>query len=668
MSTYRELAVEPDVRGSRLFSRVRSTYEQLLAPGASLPVWAQELTAHPGGLLAAYTGVRLSDLDSRARSAVHVVDIATERVRQIECSVDGVRCPQWRSASDSILSFVGGSEDRDESTIFYWDDRSRSLTAAHRLQGFVEQMQWAPDGTSALLLVAEAGSDRPSTAGATAIEPANKQRADWLPNTYSSTTARGWRRVWRLCSIDGTLTQVAVSGLTVWEARWVGSAQIAAVVSDRPDEWSWFRSHLVLIDCATGAVRQLYRPRWQLGSLASTGDGREIAFVHAPASDRGVICGELLTLDIASARLQRVDTNGVDVCSAAFRSNGRLCYAGHRCAETVLGEIDRGRARDQWTSSNETIGEYYPTVVPVGTSSFFALVEAYDHPPFLAVIEDQRIDRRLAVVSGQGQTAADVGRFEAVSWTATDGTELYGLLARNQNSNAQPLIVDIHGGPVWLARPRWVARLRACCVLVSLGCSVFYPNPRGSAGRGSSFIERLIGDVGGVDAADILAGVDHLISSGVAAEDRTGLHGVSYGGFMTCWLVAREQRFRAAVAVSPITNWYSQHSTSHIPAFDEIFLAAPFEQPAGAYFNRSPVMFSSSVTTPTLLIAGLRDRCTPATQALEFYQRLNYRGADAGLVVYSQEGHGVRQPVALLDYVTRTTAWFAHYLRLEPPT
>src|SRR3989442_8702912 len=92
--------------------------------------------------------------------------------------------------------------------------------------------------------------------------------------------------------------------------------------------------------------------------------------------------------------------------------------------------------------------------------------------------------------------------------------------------------------------------------LVSRGYAVLFPNPRGSSGRGQSFAQMVYGDMGGGDAQDIMSGIDALIERGIADPDRLGVTGGSYGGFMSTWLVGQTERFAAAVAVSPVTDWY----------------------------------------------------------------------------------------------------------------
>jgi dipeptidyl aminopeptidase/acylaminoacyl peptidase len=170
-----------------------------------------------------------------------------------------------------------------------------------------------------------------------------------------------------------------------------------------------------------------------------------------------------------------------------------------------------------------------------------------------------------------------------------------------------------------------------------------------------------VGDMGGADSHDILSGIDHLVATGIADPARIGVTGGSYGGFMSAWLPAIDDRFAAAVSYSPVTDWVSQHFTSSLAEWDDEFVGAD-PTDAVAFGRFSPVMRLGSLRTPTLLTAGANDRATPPSQAIEFWQALRLANVPAEVVVYPQEGHGVNTYPAFLDFVTRVVAWFDRYL------
>jgi dipeptidyl aminopeptidase/acylaminoacyl peptidase len=199
-------------------------------------------------------------------------------------------------------------------------------------------------------------------------------------------------------------------------------------------------------------------------------------------------------------------------------------------------------------------------------------------------------------------------------------------------------------------------------MLLKRGYAAFFPNPRGSSGRGRDFIRQVVGDMGGADTQDYLSGLDHLVKQGIADPIRLGLTGVSYGGFMTSWLLTQDSRFAAAVPVAPVTNHVTGHLISNIPHFVKLFLADTYTNPAGKYFERSPIMHAHKVKTPTLNICGALDRCTPAEEAVQFHNALLEQGVKSVLVTYPEEGHGVRKFPAAIDYAARVVAWFEEHM------
>ena len=124
------------------------------------------------------------------------------------------------------------------------------------------------------------------------------------------------------------------------------------------------------------------------------------------------------------------------------------------------------------------------------------------------------------------------------------------LLPRDREPGPLPTIVDIHGGPSWAAK--YAFNPGYALPFAAAGYAVFLPNYRGNTGWGQDFARLNIGDPGGAEFDDILAGIDRCVAEGFADPDRLGVTGGSYGGYMTAWAVATTDRFKAAVMVSGI--------------------------------------------------------------------------------------------------------------------
>ena len=174
-----------------------------------------------------------------------------------------------------------------------------------------------------------------------------------------------------------------------------------------------------------------------------------------------------------------------------------------------------------------------------------------------------------------------------------------------------PMIVCVHGGPTWNWGAYFSDSEPNAVLLASAGYACLLPNPRGSIGRGHAFAQGVIGDGGGIDYRDIMAGVDHCIAEGIADPDRLGIAGLSYGGYMAGWAVGQTDRFGASVAMSVVSNYVSFHLTSEVWWYDQAILEGEWNDPTSQYVERSPVTHAHRCTTPTLIIQGAEDRCTP---------------------------------------------------------
>jgi len=330
----------------------------------------------------------------------------------------------------------------------------------------------------------------------------------------------------------------------------------------------------------------------------------------------------------------------------------------------VAGVYDHatGKAQETW-SATQTCGDRYPQGRFLADGSAAIVLHGYTRYPELAFVRDGG----TATVASLRHPGADylssvAGTVEAVRWQAPDGQEIEGLLCVPDRPGPHPLIVQVHGGPVWAYRDRWSMGYVYTPLMVSRGYAVLHPNPRGSGGRGQDFARAVLGDMGGADTYDYLAGIDAMVERGIADPARIGVTGGSYGGFMSAWLITQDQRFAAGVPMAPSTNWYSQHHTSNIPHFDALFLADDPRGRSGKFLDRSPLMFADQVTTPTLQTTGALDRCTPPGQAVEFHNALRERGVESALAIYPGEGHGVRNFPALIDQCTRIVGWFERFM------
>jgi dipeptidyl aminopeptidase/acylaminoacyl peptidase len=683
------LPMDRDLRTSPLYQEVEEHFRKVLEPGFGTVTEPSDPRPSPDGRWIAFTGGLWEKLEGTPKTRICLVpaDPAAGRFRQVSAGPEHDAGARW-SSDGRRLSFASDRREKGRMQIYALDvDVLGEAEALPEIEGTIEDHAWSPDGSRILVRAAGMHADAAGADGSGASE-AEKDLPDWTPRVDSWEDRLVWRRLWVIDVGSGEVRALSRDGLNVWEADWCGDGAVVAVASEDPGEASWYESPLVLIDAATGEDRVLATSDVQFGIPTGAPDGSRVAVIEAPCSDRDLVSGRALIVDVeietgsetiplenGGAWDVRATTGGAtrvlefddaDVTWLGWRADGRLAYTALRRADAVFGDIDpaSGSPTETWSTS-DAVGAWAPYAAALGADGFAFVRQGFDRPIEVAVVEGGT-DRTVASFAHEGHEHARglVGGTERVTWSAPDGLEIDGYLLTPPGEGPHPLILWVHGGPVWSYQESFPRPSLAW--LVSRGYAILLPNPRGSTGRGRAFLEAVIGDMGGADAGDDLAGVDAMVERGVADPDRIGVTGGSYGGFMACWLPIVDQRFKASVAVSPVTDFYSQHWNSNIGAWDAWFLGGRPEDGAAHYRERSPVFLADRVVTPTLLTAGTEDRCTPPGQAMEFYRALRARGVPVEVAIYPGEGHGVRKLPASIDLVARTTAWFERFMPARP--
>ncbi|HEV2891827.1 MAG TPA: S9 family peptidase [Frankiaceae bacterium] len=645
--------MDADVRDTDLYREVSDLVRRLNEPFGEIGT-ATELTASPDGTRVAFTGTRRDSMETDPVSRVCVADLASGEVEEVTNGPSSDRYPAW-SPDGETIAFLS---DRGHPGRFglYLLQRGRigEAWAAPEVDGSAEWLAWSPDGGALLLGVAGLGAEKSGVEGSGRVTGDAADRPSWLPTVTTSGEARAWRRAYRYDVAARTLTPLSREGLNVWEAAWCGNDAVVGVVSESPGEDAWYDAPLALLDVATGQERVLYKPRQgrSLGWPTATADGTRVAFVEAVASDRWIVAGELFELDVETGEATPVDTRGTDVSDVRFRADGSLTYAGARGLDTVVGD----GTGDLWVG--EPAVTMQPRFAPLPDGNAVMELSAWDLPAQLAVVG--RDGMRTVHVFTAGRDVETPGTERRLEWQARDGLTIQGLLYEPHGvPKPYATVLYVHGGPVGREFTRSPQRQRFVTLLLSRGYAVLVPNVRGSSGRGAEYASRVVGDMGGHETTDHLSGLDMLVEQGVVDPERIGVMGGSHGGFMTAWLVTQTDRFAAAAALSPVTDWRSQHYTSNISHFDELYVGSMKDDIRD---QRSPVLKVHNVRTPTFLTAGEVDRCTPPGQALEFHQALLEHGVPTACAIYPGEGHGVRRYPAVLDWFTRVVGWFEEWM------
>ncbi|MEX1311651.1 MAG: prolyl oligopeptidase family serine peptidase [Candidatus Sulfomarinibacteraceae bacterium] len=262
------------------------------------------------------------------------------------------------------------------------------------------------------------------------------------------------------------------------------------------------------------------------------------------------------------------------------------------------------------------------------------------------------------------------GKAELVEWTTDDGTDVQGVLIKPdgwQPGTRLPVLVyyyrffshrlHLFNEPVVNHRPSFP-------VYASSGYAVFLPDIRFEVGRpGPSAVECLT------------SGIEHLVEIGVADPDAIGLHGHSWSGYQTAFVVTQTDIFAAAVAGAPVSNMTSAYSgirwgTGLARQFQyeksQSRIGGSLWESPELYIENSPVFFADRISTPLLIQFGDEDEAVPWTQGIELYLACRRLDKDCIMLQYRGEPHHLKQYGNKLDYSIKMKQFFDHHLKGEP--
>jgi dipeptidyl aminopeptidase/acylaminoacyl peptidase len=617
-----------------------------------------EIAVAPDGARAAFSlHATVSERGPIAPSDLWLLEPGDEVIRLTDGEWSD-RAPAW-SPDGSRLAFLSDRVKRGH-LLPYVVTPGGEPEQVGRFRGSAESVSWSGDGRRLLVGAADAGAYSHEVS-AVAVTGADD---DPDPIVYRRGTA--YRRLFMVDVGTGDTVEVGPPGLCVWEADWDGDARVVATVSEDPMANGWYGARIVRLDLEARTATTLHRPEWAVEGLVLAPDGRHAAIVEGYSSDPGLLNGSVIVVDMEGGGATDPWPDFENAGAVEWISNDSLVYGGYDSVGTACGRLWLDGRREVAWSGDAYIGDEIGK--PVAWEVDGALLtthQAHGVPPELARLDAATGEwYRLTGFNdalAEGMVFPDI---RTLRWTSPDGLEIHGLLLTPRGADGPlPMIVGVHGGPTWAWSFYFSDSEPNAVLLADAGYAVLLPNPRGSVGRGHAFARGVMLNSGTADLDDIMAGVDLCVAEGVADPDRLGISGLSYGGYMAAWAITQTDRFGASVALSTIGDYVTFHLTSEVARYDEMILGGRWNDPAGPYIERSPIFHMTGVTTPTLVIQGQADRCTPVGQGEELYAALEAAGVEAELVIYPREGHVTVERDHAIDVLRRTRDWFDRHLR-----
>ncbi len=544
------------------------------------------------------------------------------------------------------------------------------------------------DGTQVFAIPIEGGEARPLTSSTTSISTYR-----WSPDGGSiayvasdplgeeEQAAHDAGRDWRVVDWDYRHRRIHVVDLeggedrvvtpaeyTVWAFNWSPCGRYFVIAaSDIPTtDASYMFKHICVVDIADGSRRLLCATEGKRGTPAWSPGGGAITW-NGAVDLYDETMGSLFVVPAEGSEAVNLtpDYEGT-VMSFSWLDDETIAYTALERQHTLLylqsaagGEPRRVTGVGPIFTSADFSGDGLRFAVRASTAT---------HPNELFVGEAG--DWTLERLTDSNPALQDMrfGEQEIVSWTASDGLELEGVLIKPvgfRQGERYPLVAQIHGGPEGAYMDGWnTSYSRWSQMLAGRGYVVFQPNYRASIGRGVAFGKADHFDLGGREFQDVVDGIDHLIEIGMVDPDRVGIGGGSYGGYFSAIAATRfSDRFAASIVFAGITNWFSFQGTSDIPWENTLvhWEQKWYEHPSETW-SGSPMAYIRDARTPTLIAHGERDLRVPLGQGWELYTGMRFVGCPVEFVIYPREPHGLRELAHRLDYAARAIAWFDRYL------
>ncbi len=405
-----------------------------------------------------------------------------------------------------------------------------------------------------------------------------------------------------------------------------------------------YLSEIQLLDVGSGEMRRLTENRAPESRLSWAPDGRRIAYMARSDGEWELLLDRIWVMDVESGDRHIVtEAFQGSLRTYAWTPDGAaILFGGLQRTDTNLYRVDI--ASGSVEKVTEAVGSLSPTSFSRDRTRMVYIAEDWATPPDVwSGPTDGGEGVRLTEANPWIESEIELGESRTIRWQSRDGLEIEGILTLPSGYAAgrMPLLLHIHGGPAGVFRNTFNARNH---VWAGLGYAQLSPNVRGSSGYTDQLLRGNMGDIGGGDYEDLMTGVDHVVSEGIADPDRLGLRGWSYGGILGGWTVTQTDRFKAASVGAMVSDWTSEYG----PGFNhDVSLwyigGTPWENP-DAWRERSPLTHVANVTTPTLILHGINDRTDTEPQSMMFFQALKDQGKTTRYIRFPREPHGFREP------------------------
>lgn len=620
----------------------------------------------PDGRQIVYTRGWVDKVNDRRESSVWIMSVDGSRNRFL---VDGSG-PVW-SPDGTRIAYTAQGEPQGSQVFVRWMDDEGATTQITRVEKGPSGLAWSPDGRWIAFGMSVADEEswgirlpgRPEGAKWTA-EPRVVTRADYRQDREGFTDD-GWRHVFVVPAEGGTPRQLTDGEWNHSTPEWTpdGKELLFSSLRSSDAELAWRESEIYAVDLASGAIRQLTTRKGQDGNPMPSPDGKLIAYTGDDWHDD--------TYRDSKIYVMNRDGSGPRMISGDFeRPSGDFIWASDGSG-LYFSVSDAGSSNIHFVAvgggvRKVTEGVHMLSISSLSSAGTLVGTLSSFHEPGDLVSFDVRRPReieRLTNVNEDVLAGVTLGEVEEIWYESLDGYRIQGWVVKPPDfdpSKKYPLMLSIHGGPHSMYgvgfNYGWQEH-------AANGYLTLYTNPRGSTGYGSAFANAIKNAYPSKDFDDLMNGVDEVVRRGYVDERNMFVYGCSGGGVLTSWIVGHTDRFAAASANCPVTNWLSFVGTTDSPGWYRNFEKLPWEDPS-EHLRRSPLMYVGNVKTPTMLMTGVLDLRTPMPQTEEYYEALKMEGVPTAMIRFNNEWHGTSStPSNFLRTQLYLREWFKRWER-----
>ena len=455
--------------------------------------------------------------------------------------------------------------------------------------------------------------------------------------------------------ISGTVNTIAFVNFSIGELLFVPSEQklVFASRANGFEDLALLELYSIELRNISALVRLTHYEGIEQ-NLQLSPDGKSVLFhVYPLTSNSGEFehtQQRLYSVDLTNGQVERYakDFDG-NIVGYAVRSEGGVYILGQLGINVQIyiqeSPSDCTILQSGWDGSYEKVSSSSSKE----RSSTAFLHSSFERPEelYFAARTDQLESAKMITNENQLFTQRNLPKAKVFQWVnGDDHRTIEGILHYPPGKYEQrnlPLFVFIHGGPadasLNLFHANW---LTWAPMAATEGWLVFEPNYRGSIGYGDDFVSEIRFELLTRPGRDILAGVDRLVTDGIADPNRLTIGGFSYGGYLTNWLITQTTRFNAAVSGAGAVDQGSSWGRTDMPSYQSGLIGGnPWEIPQ-RYLNESAIYHLGNVCTPTHIVSGANDIRVPIEQSYILERGLYYLGVPGQLLLFPNEAHSLR--------------------------